>query len=107
MTSLAGSTLSHQRRGANPGCPGPSTRDRLRGLVTEILAMRTPISSFSDNDTLAELGIASIDMVTLLFSIENEFGVEVPQYEITADVFRSISTIDALIQRLRPETVVA
>jgi hypothetical protein len=41
-------------------------------------------------------------MVTLLLAVESEFNIEVPQCEITPEVFRSISTIDALVWRLLP-----
>jgi len=78
-----------------------TTRDRLRGLVDEILATKSAAKPVSDDETLAEVGIASVDMVTLLLSVEREFDIEVPTHEITADVFRSISTIDSLIRRLR------
>jgi acyl carrier protein len=34
--------------------------------------------------------------------VENEFNVEIPQSEITAEVFRSVSTLEDLILRLVP-----
>lgn len=86
---------------------GPSSRERLRGLVVAIVAARSPAKPFSDDDTLAEIGVTSVDMVTLLLSVESEFDVEVPPHEITADVFRSIATIDNLIRRLRPHAAMA
>jgi acyl carrier protein len=82
---------------------GLSPRERLHGLVVGIVAPKSPNRSFSDDETLTEIGVTSVDMVTLLLSVESEFGVEVPQHEITADVFRSISTIDNLIRRLLPD----
>lgn len=85
-----------------PTGPDRATRERLRGLVTDILATKSSARHFTDDETLAEIGIASIDMVTLLLSVEREFDVEVPTHEITADVFRSISTIDSLVGRLLP-----
>jgi acyl carrier protein len=81
----------------------PSPRERLRSLVAEIVARKSPDRSFSDDDTLSEIGVTSVDMVTLLFSVENEFCLEVPQQDITPDVFRSIATIDGLIRRLQPQ----
>jgi acyl carrier protein len=77
-------------------------RVRLRGLVTTILASHTIVRPFSDDDTLAEVGLASVDMVTLMLAVENEFNVEIPQSEITAEVFRSVSTLEDLILRLVP-----
>src|SRR5665213_1566291 len=70
-----------------------STLQSIRGLVAGILARRACAKIFSDEDTLAEIGIASIDMVTLLLAVESEFNIEVPQSEITPEVFRSVTTI--------------
>jgi acyl carrier protein len=98
-----------------PGQPGdaaaahlmPSPRERVRALVAGILAAKSAAPSFSDDDVLAEIGIASVDMVTLLLAVESEFDVEVPQHEITAEVFRSVSTIETLIVRLLPHLAMA
>lgn len=89
-------------RGETAGCPVLSSRERLRDLVVGILAAQPQPKPFSDDDTLAEIGVTSIDMVTLLLAVESAFNVEVPQHEITADTFRSIASIDALIGRLTP-----
>jgi acyl carrier protein len=78
-----------------------SSRRQLRDLVADILAAQSVARSFADDDTLAEIGINSIDMVTLLLAVESTFDVEVPPHEITAETFRSIATVDALIGRLR------
>jgi len=82
-----------------------STLESIRGLVAGILARRSCDTAFSDEDTLAEIGIASIDMVTLLLAVESEFNIEVPQCEITPEVFRSVTTIGALVGRLLPRPV--
>jgi acyl carrier protein len=84
-----------------------SPRYRLRALVAGILTAKSQSRPFSDDDTLAEIGIASVDMVTLLLSVESEFDLEVPQQDITPDMFRSISTIDALVRRLLPQSAMA
>jgi hypothetical protein len=39
--------------------------------------------------------------------LESEFDLEVPQQDITPDMFRSISTIDALVRRLLPQSAMA
>lgn len=83
------------------------TRQRLRGLVRQILDEKQIAKPFSDDQTLAEIGIASIDMVTLLLAVETTFALEIPLDEITTDGFRSLATIDALVSRLRPATIAA
>jgi acyl carrier protein len=71
-------------------------------LVLRLLATNAPHRPFSDDETLTEVGITSVDMVALLLAFESEFGVEVPDHEIVADSFHSIATMDSLIQRLQP-----
>ena len=88
--------------------PGPEVtrnrsalvRDRLRGLIVGILDSRFRSKPLCDDDMLVDIGVASIDMVRLLLLIESEFDIEIPSHEITADAFKSISTIDALLERL-------
>lgn len=84
---------------ADAAAPG-SSRLRLRELVTEILAAQSQERPFSDDDTLVEIGITSVDMVTLLLAVESAFDIEVPQHEITAETFRSVATVDAMLSRL-------
>ncbi len=86
---------------------GLGVRERLRGLVAGILTAKSAPAVFGDDDTLAEIGIASIDMVSLLLAIESDFDLEVPAQEITTEVFRSVATIDALILRMLPHLAAA
>jgi acyl carrier protein len=90
--------------GGSVAMPQPP-REAIRALVKGILAAQGQNEPFSDDDTLAEIGIGSVDMVALLLAVESSFDLEVPQHEITIDVFRSISTLDAMVRRLRPNEV--
>jgi acyl carrier protein len=99
MTSTPSLNISS---GGLVGTAGFSRREALRGLVAAILATKGISHPFADDDTLAEIGIGSADMIELLLAVESAFNVEVPQHEITPDVFRSVATLDALMQRLLP-----
>jgi acyl carrier protein len=50
---------------------------------------------------LREVGLTSLDMVDLVLSVECEFELQIPEAEITPANFRSIATIDALVNALR------
>ena len=50
---------------------------------------------------LREVGLTSLDMVSLVLSVESEFGIKIPEREITPTNFRSIATIETLVARLR------
>jgi len=84
-----------------PDRDGPPS-DWLLGLVTQILTNNGITRFVSLDDPLTEAGLSSIDMVNLMLAIEAEFDLMIPTSEITPANFRSISTIERLILRLRP-----
>jgi acyl carrier protein len=83
---------------------------RLLGLVEAILA-RTASSgiwrepqNMIDRD-LVDVGMTSVDMVSLMLAVEAEFDVLIPPPDITPQNFRSVATIDALLCRLEGSRV--
>jgi acyl carrier protein len=57
---------------------------------------------------LVDVGMTSVDMVSLMLAVEAEFDLQIPSAEITPQNFRSIAAIDALICRLnRPRLSVS
>lgn len=75
---------------------------RLVGLVEQILATNANARPVSLSMRLADLGVTSIQMVTLMLTVEAEFDLTIPQSDITPENFQSIASIAALIQKLRP-----
>jgi acyl carrier protein len=71
----------------------------LRGIVADLLKARNIHRDVGDDETLAEAGLTSTDMVALLLAVEAAFDVEVRQDDITPEVFRSIATIDTMLAR--------
>jgi acyl carrier protein len=77
----------------------PPLRPRLIALVLEILD-RGAGQAVPPDARLSELGMSSIKMVNLMLAVEAEFDLSIPQAEITPENFRSVNSIDALLQRL-------
>jgi acyl carrier protein len=77
---------------------------RLVGLVEQILANNASARPVSLSMRLADLGVTSIQMVTLMLTVEAEFDLTIPQSDITPENFQSIGSIAALVQKLRPES---
>ena len=50
---------------------------------------------------LSEIGLSSIDMVNLMLAVEAEFDIQIPQSELTVDNFRSIESMERLVDRLK------
>ena len=76
------------------------TRDRLFGLVEQILAKSPLARRVSVNDPLTAAGLSSLDMVQLMLAVEADFAITIPVTEITPENFRSIATIEALIDKI-------
>ena len=72
--------------------------DDLTGKVIAILAAvkRVPVESIKPEATLEELGIDSLDKVNILFELESEFNVDIPDLEA-----RKIATVREMVDGLR------
>jgi acyl carrier protein len=77
-----------------------SSTERVARLVHELLAKRSIDRSVGNDDSLTESGLTSLDIVNLMLSIETEFGIKIPDRDMTPSNFRSIAQIDQLISRL-------
>ncbi len=73
---------------------------RLVALVEQILGRPGPVP-FPLERKLSELGVSSIQMVNLMLGVELEFNLAIPQDDITPENFFSVTSIAALIERLR------
>jgi acyl carrier protein len=91
--------MSESREHRNAGL-GP--RERLIGLVRHILDQPAASRPLPIDARLSDLGVSSIKMVSLMLAVEAEFGVTIPQGEITPENFESISAVEAMILRLIP-----
>jgi acyl carrier protein len=77
------------------------TRDRLLALVEQILAKNAVTRPLSVDEPLTAAGLSSVDMVQLMIAVEADFNITIPAAEITPERFRSIATIEALIDKIR------
>jgi acyl carrier protein len=80
--------------------PPPPIRERLLGLVENLLGRPGAGPTLAADAALSELGVSSLKMVSLMLSVEAEFDLSIPQHEITPENFRSINSIHALVTRI-------
>jgi acyl carrier protein len=78
----------------------PTTRERLIGLVRQILEQPGGTRPLPIDARLNDLGMTSIRMIKLMLAIELEFDLAIPQNEITPDNFASIASVEAMLGRL-------
>jgi acyl carrier protein len=79
----------------------PTQRERVATLVQERLARRAITKPVAADDDLRESGISSLDMVNLMLAVEAEFGLTIPEADMTPANFRSIVAIEALVASLQ------
>jgi len=78
-----------------------ATKDRIAELVRRLLAKQGLDRPVGDDDDLAERGLSSADLVSLMLSVEEEFRIAIPESEMRPTHFRSIAGIEALVQALQ------
>jgi acyl carrier protein len=73
---------------------------RLVGLVTAILGPdAVGPDPFPVDQRLSELGISSVNMVSLMLAVEAQFDIVIRQSDITPENFYCVASIEALVER--------
>jgi acyl carrier protein len=78
----------------------PTVRERLLALIGQILDKPDAATTLSVDGRLSEMGMSSIKMVNLMLAVEVEFDLSIPQQDITPANFRSVASIEVLLDRL-------
>lgn len=70
------------------------------GVVQRLLTDRSINRAIRPDDDLRNAGLSSLDMVSLVLAIEDEFGIMIPEHSIQPANFRSVATITSLVAGL-------
>jgi acyl carrier protein len=81
-----------------PGALQPEPE--IADIVQRLLRDRSIDREFAFEDNLREVGLTSLDMTSLVFAVEAEFSIEIPDRAITPTNFTSIASIGRLIRSL-------
>jgi acyl carrier protein len=77
---------------------------RILALVNAILKQNSIATIVHPDSRLADVGLTSMDMVSLMLGVEAEFDLTIPQCEITPDNFQSIRALErVIIDQLKAE----
>jgi acyl carrier protein len=74
--------------------------DRVVRIVQDILQRRAVNHAVLADEDLREAGLNSLDMVNLMLAVEAEFGLEIPDTDMTLRNFRSIAAIEAFVNSM-------
>jgi acyl carrier protein len=79
-------------------------QNRVLALVKAILEQNAMAAEVDSESRLVDVGLTSMDMVSLMLAVEAEFDFTIPQSEITPENFQSIGTLQRMIvTQLQPE----
>lgn len=81
-----------------------SVAERIAGVVQRLLTQRSIDRVAGVEEDLRQAGLSSLDMVTLVLSVEEEFELMIPEASIMPANFRSIATISRLVESLRTKS---
>ena len=80
---------------------GLDSKERVARIVQRLLAKRAIERAVGPDDDLGASGLSSLDIVNLMLSVEAEFGIKIPDRQMTPGNFGSIARIEALVDALR------
>jgi len=78
-----------------------SVAERIAGVVQRLLGEHSIDRVVGVDEDLRQAGLSSLDMVSLVLSVEEEFELMVPEVSIMPANFRSIAAISSLVESLR------
>jgi acyl carrier protein len=74
-------------------------QERVISLVTNILSANSIVVDVLPGSRLADIGMTSMDMVSLMLAVEAEFEMTIPQGDITPENFQSPQTIERMVSK--------
>lgn len=78
-----------------------SVTERISRVVRRLLTEHSIDRPVDVDEDLRQAGLSSLDMVSLVLSVEEEFELMVPEASIMPTNFRSIAAISQLVESLR------
>ncbi len=76
---------------------------QIKQTIVRALNLEIEPEEIGDSDVLfgGETGLNSMAMVELVVGIEDEFGFEISDEDLSAEVFKSVQTIEDYIRSVR------
>jgi acyl carrier protein len=66
---------------------------RVKELLVERLQVATDVHSIGDDATLTDLGLDSTAILSLVIGLEDAFGIEIPDRQISPENFSRVDAI--------------
>ena len=78
-----------------------NVHSRVKELLVDVLALEVDPSDIGNEDMLFEgaLGLDSVSTIEILTCIEDEFGMQISDDEISLELFQTVNSLASLVQK--------
>jgi acyl carrier protein len=80
--------------------PAFEPEHKIADVVHQLLKVRSIDKAFKFHDNLLDVGLTSLEMTSLMLSVEAEFSIRIPDRAITPANFMSVEAIGSLVRKL-------
>ncbi len=81
--------------------------DQIRQIICDHARLRVDADELAPDTDLYRVGMTSHASVNVMLALEDHFDIEFPNDMLKPSVFESISSIEAAVCELRPQTSVS
>jgi acyl carrier protein len=74
-------------------------KDKLRRIIVQALRLNREPESIPDNDLTSELGLDSINSLEVLIWVENEFGIQIDDEDLSVALINSLDVLAAYVEK--------
>jgi acyl carrier protein len=85
----------------------PDTKDRLRKVLIEALRLDRPPEQLPEEGLREALDIDSVSGLEFLIWVENEFGIQIDDEDLSVQLVDSLNTLAAYVEARVPAADVA
>lgn len=74
-------------------------KDKLRRIIVQALRLNRDPETIPDNDLTSELGLDSINSLEVLIWVENEFGIQIDDEDLSVALINSLDVLAAYVEK--------
>ena len=74
-------------------------KDKLRRIIVQALRLNRDPETIPDNDLTSELGLDSINSLEVLIWVENEFGIQIDDEDLSVSLINSLDVLAAYVEK--------
>lgn len=74
-------------------------KDRLRRIFVQALRLDRDPATIPDNDLTSELGLDSINSLEVLIWVENEFGIQIDDEDLSVALINSLDVLADYVEQ--------